>query len=269
MGSRTRFEHTAWYPTGSAVAPALDPFEPRERAAHRRSASPRAVRSRRKASAALLAARSQDGAATARAHAAAEAVLLGTLADVGLIRALHDSSKPWGRPAARDVRDLGFRGPDTDRERGHRLTSAPHRTLANGARQHLNQHPWIITDGAIGAVSPRIPSFPRNHIDVISCSTDVIRWTKTPLDQGFRSFPQPQFADVDPVGMFAARADGHWGLRTRGTPRSGPAHPVAICGASSTSVDDAVNRGVEQGGATRRCGRSVDHMCREYPGSGE
>lgn len=224
---------------------ALDPTAHRLVGVQRTRGGPRACGSCRQTGAALLATRPEHSAATACAHAVAKTVLLRSLANIGLIRALHESSigrGPMQWPPG--VRRLPMKN-----GRGHRrhVTSTRHARAMEEACQHASRrrNPAAPTPDR----RQRHPEVERhqNDIRVISSSTSVTSMAKIRPDLGFRPCPHHQLATADPVDRFAALADGLWVVwGTRVSPFGRPFR--ASREPSSTPVDDAVNRGVEQGG---------------------
>jgi hypothetical protein len=138
-GWRSQFEYAVTGQYNSAAAPDLVPYGPHEHATHRTSAGPKAVRSCRQSGAALLAARTKNSAASASTHTTAKPVLLGTFANVGLVWALHDSSRPCGPRPHRNIELSSCGCLLTSRAGAHQLSSTPHATVLNPPRQHAKQ----------------------------------------------------------------------------------------------------------------------------------
>ncbi len=176
--SRTRYGPVVRNRHSSPVALALVPSEFRERATRQRSDGPKAVRSCRQTSAALLATRSDDSSATACAHTTPKPVLLGSFPNIGLIRALHNSSRPHGPKPHGDNECLGIGYSDT--EGGTPDPSGHHATVAN----LLHQHAWTPLHGCLCRRSSRILGLTSNNIHGISCFTGVICNRENAAEQG-------------------------------------------------------------------------------------
>ena len=166
----------------SPVALALVPSEFPERAARQRSDGPKAVRSCRQTSAALLATRSDDSSATACAHATPKPVLLGSFPNIGLIRAFHNSSRPHGPKPHGDNECLGIGYPDT--EGGHRALQGITlrlRTCSTNTRGRRSKA--VCVTGRARCADSHQTTFMAFHVSSVSFATE-----KTPLNRGFASF---------------------------------------------------------------------------------